>query len=457
MQQQLSALRRSSLVKVAGIGILILVLLIPLAMTRDVIHDRSRVHEEARGEIMRSWGGSQLISGPVLVVPYVKVHVDPYLDRTEKPGEVYFLPEDLSFETQLETEIRYRSIHEVPVYTANMTISGRFAAPDLSNLGIDDAEIGWDRAYIALPVSDERAIRNAPEISIAGQDIRFEAGGTPIHGFAPQIVASLADALDETARSAVLEYSIDLDVGGTGSLQFLPIGDLTSVDIQSSWPSPSFSGNHLPTTREIRDDGFEATWQVSSLSRALPARWTSKNFQSDVAQTSAFGIDLFQPVGLYQLSDRATKYGILFIGLTFVAYFLFEVLVRLRLHPLHYLLVGFGNVLFYLLLLSFSEHIGFGGAYLVSSLASTSLVTTYSSSILGSRQRALLVAAMLVCLYGFLYLTLNAESYAMLAGSIGLWFSLALVMYLTRNIDWYQWGRSDDESGQTALFGRQPD
>ncbi|MDH3439220.1 MAG: cell envelope integrity protein CreD, partial [Gammaproteobacteria bacterium] len=452
MQQQISALRRSSLVKVAGIGILILVLLIPLAMTRDVIHDRSRVHQEARSEIMRSWGGSQLISGPILVVPYVKVHLDPYMDRTEKPGEVYFLPEELSFETELETEIRYRGIHEVPVYTANMTVSGRFAAPDLSNLGIEDAEIEWARAYIALPVSDARAIRNAPEISIAGQNIRFEAGGTPIHGFSPQIVAVLSDVLDDSARSAAIEYSIDLDVGGTGSLQFLPIGNLTNVEIRSSWQSPSFSGNHLPETREIRDDGFEATWRVSSLSRALPARWTSKNFQSDIAQMSAFGIDLFQPVGLYQLSDRATKYGILFIGLTFVAYFLFEVLVRLRLHPLHYLLVGFGNVLFYLLLLSFSEHIGFGGAYLLSSLASTSLVTTYSSSILGSRQRAMLVAAMLVCLYGFLYLTLNAESYAMLAGSIGLWVSLALVMYLTRNIDWYRWGRPDEEDAQTGLF-----
>lgn len=453
MQQQLSALRRSSLVKVAGIGVLILVLLIPLAMTRDVIHDRSRVHDEAKNEIMRSWGGSQLVSGPILVVPYVRVHVDPYMDRTEYPGEVYFLPEELSFDTELETEIRYRGIHEVPVYTANMTVSGRFIAPDMSNLGLDETDIEWQRAYIALPVSDARAIRNAPEISIAGQSIRFEAGGTPIPGFAPQIVAKLADTLDETVRSAAIHFSIDLDVGGTGSLQFLPIGDLTSVEIRSPWPSPSFSGQHLPATRAVRADGFEATWRVASLSRALPARWTSKNFQTDASQTSAFGVDLFMPVGLYQLSDRATKYGILFIGLTFVTYFLFEVLVRLRLHPLHYLLVGFGNVLFYLLLLSFSEHVGFGGAYLVSSLASTSLVGTYSSSILGSRQRAMLVAAMLVCLYGFLYLTLNAESYAMLAGSIGLWLSLALVMYLTRNIDWYHWGRTDEDGAQASLFG----
>ncbi|MGI9261654.1 MAG: cell envelope integrity protein CreD [Woeseiaceae bacterium] len=452
MQQQLSALRRSSLVKVAGIGILILVLLIPLAMTRDVIHDRSRVHDQAKNEIMRSWGGSQLISGPILAVPYVKVHVDPYMDRTEKPGEVYFLPEDLLFDTDLETEIRYRGIHEVPVYTANMTVSGHFTAPDLANLGIDDADIEWERAYIALPVSDARAIRNAPEIEIAGQNSRFESGGTRIHGFAPQIIAKLSDALDETVRADEIEFSIDLDVGGTGSLQFLPIGELTQVDIRSPWSSPSFSGHHLPESREVRDDGFDASWRVSSLSRALPARWTSKSFQSDITQTSAFGVDLFQPVGLYQLSDRATKYGILFIGLTFVAYFLFEVLSRLRLHPLHYLLVGFGNVLFYLLLLSFSEHVGFGGAYVLSSIASTSLVTTYSSSILGSRQRAMLIAAMLVCLYGFLYLTLNAESYAMLAGSIGLWISLALVMYLTRNIDWYQWGKPDDGGTQESLF-----
>ena len=451
MQTQFSTFGRSSLVKVAGIGFLILVLLIPLAMTRDVIHDRRSLSNAAKHEIMRSWGGRQVVGGPILVVPYIKVTIDPYVDRTEERGEVYFLPENLSYDADLRTEIRYRGIHEVPVYTSNMNVSGHFASPDLAGLGLDGADFDWQRAMIVLPISDARAIRNAPTISIGQEILPFEAGGMRIHGFAPQIVAHMGEILDAEARATDIDFAIDLDVAGTETLQFLPLGNSTEVSVQSPWPSPSFNGRYLPETREISDDGFSATWRVSSLGRALPARWTSYHPQQDNA--SAFGVDLFVPVGLYQLADRATKYGILFIGLTFVTFFLFEVLARMKLHPLHYLLVGFANVLFYLLLLSFSEHIGFGGSYFVSTLASTSLVTAYSSSILGNWQRASLVTAMLVCLYGFLYLTLNAESYAMLAGSIGLWVALGVVMYLTRKIDWYRWGRTENEVEQASLFG----
>ena len=450
MQAQVSSFGRSSLVKVAGIGFLILVLIIPLAMTRDVISDRRSLSDAAKHEIMRSWGGRQVVGGPILVVPYIKVTIDPYVDRTEERGEVYFLPENLSYDADLRTEIRYRGIHEVPVYTANMRINGHFAPPDTSGLGLDGADFDWQRATIVLPVADARAIRNAPTISVGEAALPFEAGGMLVHGFAPQIVAHMNDVLGAEVRAADIEFDIDIDVAGTEVLQFLPLGNSTEVSVRSPWASPSFNGRYLPETREISDDGFAASWRLSSLGRALPARWTSHSPQQNTA--SAFGVDLFVPVGLYQLADRATKYGILFIGLTFVTFFLFEVLARMSLHPLHYLLVGFANVLFYLLLLSFSEHIGFGGSYLLSTLASTSLVTAYSSSILGNWQRASLVTAMLICLYGFLYLTLNAESYAMLAGSVGLWVTLALVMYLTRKIDWYRWGRSDNEIEQASLF-----
>jgi len=452
MQTPITPIGRSSIFKVAGIGLLILILLVPLAMTRGVVHERSQLYEQAKYEVMRSWGGRQLLGGPILVVPYVRINVDPYLDRAEETGEVSFLPETLSFRADLATEIRYRGIHEVPVYTATTQISGSFAAPETSGLGLDGADFDWQRARIAFPISDARAIRNSPEIDIAGTSVRFEAGGTVVPGFEPQIVAYIDRLVDESVRSTPIGFSIALDVAGTETLQFLPLGDSTTVSMQSAWPAPSFNGRHLPETRDVSASGFSATWRVSSLGRALPARWTSRNPQPDSVSASAFGVDLFQPVGLYQLADRATKYGILFVGLTFVTFFLFEVLARLRLHPLHYLLVGFANVLFYLLLLSFSEHIGFGGAYLVSSLASTSLVSGYGSSILRSRQRAILVTAMLACLYGFLYLTLNAESYAMLAGSLGLWLILGLVMYLTRKIDWYRWGRNDDDAVQTSLF-----
>jgi len=474
MQQPFSALRHSSMVKVAGIGFLILIMLIPMSMTRGVIHDRLGVSLDARRDIMHSWGGEQLIGGPVLVVPYTHTRVISfdrrdqrdagYSERIEEEGELYLLPQRLEIDATLVPEIRRRGIHEVPVYTANTVISGVFATPDTSGLGLDDAQFDWTRAFFTLPVSDARAIRNSPSISINGEGIngkvaKFAAGSASIAGFPPQIMALAGNMLDEQGRNAPLSFSIDLDLGGSDSLNYLPFGDTTEVTVRSSWQSPSFTGAHLPETREVNAEGFLATWRVSSLGRALPSRWTSGGHENLATMNSAFGVHLFVPIGAYQLTDRATKYAVLFIGLTFVAYFLFEVLLKLKLHTLQYLLVGFANTLFYLLLLSLAEHVGFGWSYLVSAAGSTGLVAAYSSSILGSWRRASLVGAMLVGLYGFLYLTLNAENYAMLAGSIGLWMILGLVMYLTRGIDWYQWGSpgeqiaADEEStAQEELF-----
>ena len=205
----------------------------------------------------------------------------------------------------------------------------------------------------------------------------------------------------------------------------------------SNWPSPSFLGNHLPRTREISDSGFTAAWQIASLGRELPSQWTDRSPPSSSAHNAAFGVSFYMPVSLYQLTLRATKYAILFIGLSFVAYFLFEVLCSLRLHPLQYLLVGFANAMFYLLLLSLAEHVGFGWAYFASAAASVGLVAGYSAAILGGRRRGLVIAAVLAALYAFLYMTLKAETYALLAGAAGLWISLAAVMYMTRRIDWY--------------------
>jgi inner membrane protein len=186
---------------------------------------------------------------------------------------------------------------------------------------------------------------------------------------------------------------------------------------------------------------------VSGFGRTYPSRWLSTTDPYQVVDDSAFGVNLFVPIGLYQLTDRATKYAIMFIGLTFVAYFLFEILAGLRLHPLQYLLVGFGNAIFYLLLLSLAEHVGFGLAYMLSAAGSIALIAGYSLAVLGDRRRALTMLGILAGLYSFLYLTLNAESYAMLAGSLGLWLILAAVMYLTRKIDWYGAGSKQGQGG----------
>jgi inner membrane protein len=434
--------------KVFGIAFLILVLLVPIAMTRGVISDRVSVATAARQDIMRSWGQPQVVGGPILVIPYRIERKNYYEDRREETGNIYLLPEELSVDAVLLPEIRYRGLHKVPVYTAHTTMNGVFAAPILTGLGIDDAVIDMRRAYFALSITDAKAVRNAPTISINGQSSAFEAGGSQIPGFHPQIVAQAGEILAAAERSPGFTFSIDLDLSGTDKLQYLPLANASSVSMRSAWQSPSFIGGYLPESREIREDGFAADWRISSLGRELPARWTSDSYSYIQTPHSSFGVGLFVPVGMYQLIDRATKYAILFIGLTFVGYFLFEVISGLHLHPLQYLLVGFANTLFYLLLLSFAEHIGFGWAYLVSAVASTGLIAGYSSSILYRRGRATLIVLMLICLYGFLYLILRAENFALLAGSLGLWVSLGIVMYLTRRIDWHRWGRRDDDNSK---------
>jgi inner membrane protein len=451
MQSQLSALGSSPLSKVAAIGILILIMLIPVSMTRGVIDDRSLHGEQARQDIMQSWGRQQTVGGPILVVPYSLVRTGPDGDRRERFGTVYFLPELLDTAVEMQSEIRQRGVHEVPVYTAAMSLTGRFAAVDTSRLGIDGATLAWSRAVIALPLSDARAVRNSPEIVLGEATARFSAGGSRVTGFENQIIAPVAFLQNDAARSASLAFSLDIDLAGTERMHFLPLGDVTRVSARSDWSSPSFSGAYLPEQREIGEDGFTAEWRLSNLGRALPSSWTAESFQDPTIMGTAFGVDLFVPIGLYQQTDRATKYAVLFIGLTFVAFFLFEVLQRLRLHPLQYLLVGLANALFYLLLLSVAEHTGFGPAYLLSAVASTGLISGYSATILGGWRKSMPVAALLVLLYAFLYLTLNAETYAMLAGSIALWIGLGSVMYLTRNIDWYSLSRQKAPD-QSELF-----
>lgn len=431
-------MRQSFSLRVLMIGILTLVLLIPLAMIQGVIDDRRNNNSEARHDIMRSWGQSQIIGGPILILPYELVTLTQYGERLVSEGQFSVLPQRLDIDAVLRPELRYRGIHKIPVYSADVTIRGELPVPDTGGLGIDAATIAWERAFVALAVSDAMAIRNAPAFEYGDQRSRFEAGGQQMPNLPPQIVAEIDGYDAPDARRQPLPFSIRLEISGTDALQFLALAESTGVSMQSAWPSPSFVGAHLPETREIDGAGFSASWRISNLGRALPSRWTSANSNIGNSKLNAFGVALYMPVSLYHLAERATKYGILFVGLTFICYFLFEVIAGLRLHPLQYLLVGFANTIFYLLLLALAEHTGFGWSYLISSVASSGLITGYSLAILDDRTRALLMLVVLGLLYGLLYLTLKAESFAMLAGSIGLWLALGLIMFLTRRIDWYQ-------------------
>lgn len=440
---------RSTSVKVTIIGFLILVLLLPVGMIENLIFDRSNSRSVAELDIKNSWGGDQTVTGPILRLPYTVQKQTVYGSPYAEERVVHLLADELLVTADVATEIRYRGIHKVPVFNADVNVSGRIDLDALESFGITAEQVRWSGAEIFLGVSDPKAISETPVIIANGSDVNFMASGNGIEGLAPHLGATLGQRLETAQWGSELVLDISVAVNGSGSLRFLPLAENATVTMSANWASPGFIGRRLPAAREIREDGFEASWRASSLGRDLPAIWADDHPAQVSAIEGAFGARLIQPVGLYQLIDRATKYAVLFIGLSFVTYFLMEVLGNLKLHPLQYLLVGVANTLFYLMLLSLSEHVGFDLAYGLSALASAALIAGYSAAILVRRTRAVVIAAVLAGLYGFLYLTLKAESFALLAGSIGLWFILAAIMYLTRGINWYEPG--DANQKQAAM------
>jgi len=434
---------RSASVKAAIVAFLTLVLLIPMGMIEGVIVDRQNNASVASVDIRNSWGGDLTVTGPVLRLPYTVNKQTVYGSLYSEEQVVHILSEELVVTVDVATEIRYRGIHEVPVFSADIDIDGKIDLGALATLGIMAEQVSWSDAEILLGISDPQAISKIPLVVANGNRVNFATSGEGIEGLASQLSAAVGKQLTVPPSESTLTFEISVAVNGSGSLQFLPLAENASVTMSSNWPSPSFTGRQLPTARDLREDGFDAEWHATSLGRSLPAVWIDSHAAQVNATADAFGTHFIQPVGLYQLIERATKYAVLFIGLTFVTYYLMEVVGNLRLHPLQYLLVGLANTLFYLLLLSLSEHVGFEIAYFVSALASAALISGYSAAILVRRARAVAMAAVLAGLYAFLYLTLNAESLALLAGSIGLWVVLAVIMYLTRGINWYVAGEVD--------------
>jgi inner membrane protein len=447
-------LRDSVAVKMVTTGILILVLLIPLGMIGSLIAEREQRGNQAAEEVAAIWGGCQVLGGPALTVPYL-MH-----DGKDKDGkpltstvDVRFLPETLKVEGRIVPERRHRGIFEVVVYRADLQWSGTFRRPRFEPWGVAPEDILWQDAYLSLGVPDLRGIRSGVGLAWRDRALQFEPGGKETGLWDSSLRASVPD-LKKGRDGEIYTFAFDLGVDGSRQLRFLPLGRQTTVALKSSWPSPSFSGAFLPESRRVTGTGFDARWNVSWFGRSYPQQWRTDEADRLAPQgaldNSAFGVDLFLPVDAYQKTERSVKYGVLFLLLTFLTFFLYEMFNPFSLHPVQYLLVGAALCLFYLLLLSISEHIPFGFAYLIASVATVLLIGGYSVAILRGAVRALLMTAVLGALYGYLYVLLKLEDYALLLGSIGLFLILALVMYLTRRSDWSSPRRGRGEPAATS-------
>jgi inner membrane protein len=434
-------LRDSAVFRLVVIGALILALLVPLAMVGTLVHERIARRDQAAEEIAATWGGRQTVGGPVLVIPYDYRRTNELGKVVKETDLAFFLPETLEVNGTITPELRRRGIFESAVYRSRLELAGAFARPDFGAWGVDERDVRWHEAAISFGISDLRGV---------GSDLAFEWRGEPgaIEPGTAGVslwLAGLTSAAPLPASDGVPDpYSFRLKIGVAGSdgLDFLPLGKETLVVLTSPWPDPSFGGAFLPETRTITNQGFEARWRVSYYGRGYPQKWRRAvdDLGAAFVTGSAFGVGLYLPADLYQKAERSTKYGVLFLLLTFVTVFLYEVLSGLRVHPVQYLLVGGALCIFYLLLLSLAEHIPFAVAYALAATATITTIGLYAAAMLRGGGRALLLSGILAALYSYLYVLLQAEDYALLLGSAGLFLILGLVMYVTRKVDWYRLG-----------------
>lgn len=430
-------IRTSTMLKIAVIGVLILVLLIPTEMLQGLIRERESTRDEAITEVSAKWGGQQVIGGPVLSVPYEVISKDDKGVEQRQTLFAHFLPDDLQINGNVQPEQRNRGIFVVMLYNTRLTIRGSFHKPSVASLGIPPEAMQWDKAFLSLGISDMKGIRDAITFRINKAPLSAEPG-IPSNDLMPSGVSASIPLRPDTTN---LQFETAINLNGSTQLSFLPFGKETHVTLQSPWSTPSFTGSFLPDQRRISEKGFQASWKVLQFNRNFPQQGVGNFLAKSISgydELPSFGVKLLLPVDEYQKTMRSAKYGILFVILTFVSFFFVEILDRRRIHPIQYLLVGFAICLFYLLLLSISEHLSFDGAYLIGSGLILALITFYVRYVFQNLRLTALFSVILALLYGFFYSLLQLEDYSLLLGSFGLLLILGVIMYLTRHVNWYK-------------------
>ncbi|HSX58569.1 MAG TPA: cell envelope integrity protein CreD [Tahibacter sp.] len=421
-------------IKVLGIGALALLMLIPLLQVQGLVSERNGLREQAVAQVASRWGEAQTVGGPMLALTYTQRWKTDQ-GWAERSATRLQLPATLDIDARLRTATRAYGIYETPVYTASLTMKARFEADDLAPLR-SLVQQGAGGLELRLPLADVRGLREVRTVRINGNEHRLQPG-TLTSGYATAVVA-----IDAQLLQAPVAIELALDIAGTERIQFLPFGRASSLKLGADWADPSFTGAFLPVRHDIVERKFDAAWQVLELNRGYGQQWDEGELDASRVAASAFGVTLYQPASVYQQNERAGKYGVLFIALTFVAFFLFEVLKKLRVHPVQYLLIGVALCTFYLLLLALSEQIGFGPAYALAAAAVALLVGGYAAAVLSTRRAGFVLGGSLALVYGLLYGLVVSEQYSLLIGALTLLAVVAVLMYLTRRVDWYGESRS---------------
>ncbi|HFZ1503583.1 TPA: cell envelope integrity protein CreD [Klebsiella pneumoniae] len=411
----------------------IVLLSLPLMMVRELINERADYRSEVVDAIEQSTSGSQKLAGPLISIPITET-----LTRMENQKEVsyqrswvyYWLPESLAVTGKQTVESRRVGIYSGQVWHNALQIKASFDPLRLAALRKTNIVLGQPRLVVS--VGDARGIGaiHAPEVN--GNVLSVEPGlgisgdGAGIHMPMP--------ALAEDNKP--LEIAFSLDLNGTGEFSLVPLGRNSELQLTSNWPHPGFLGSFLPTQREVSAAGYRAHWQSSWFANDMGS-YFKDDMEIPWSRLPAFSADVMSLADQYQLTDRATKYAILLIGLTFMAFFVFESLTRRPLHPMQYLLVGLSLVLFYLVLLALSEHIGFTAAWLAASLSGAVMNGIYLQAVLRGWRNSLLFVAALLLLDGVMWFLLHSEDSALLLGTGVLALALSVLMFLTRRVDWY--------------------
>lgn len=426
--------RNRNLIKGAMISFLILALLIPTFFISQIIQERQQRNEEVKQEIANQWGTSQTLTGPILVLPYLQTEKSTDNKTILVKRNAYFLPDELKISGTLNPEFRARSsIFKLIVYTAHLSVSGKFEPLNISKLNLTPENILPQEAFITYGISDYTGIQEQMKLQWDSQEKEFGAGTNQANCLEKGLFTPLGFSLEEVNKPHT--FSLNLALRGSETIRFSPVGKSSEVNLMANWPHPNFIGKTLPI-HSIKDSSFESKWKAFDLNRDYPQQWkeaTEVNFYE-----SGFGVELLQPLDNYGKATRTIKYAILVIMLTFVVYFFIEVLQRKSVHAIQYVLIGFALCIFYTLLLSISEYTSFSMAYIISALATVVLISLYTRSVFGSIKTAGLFGGFLTLLYVFIFVLIQLQDGALLIGSIGLFIILAAIMYFSRKIEWHK-------------------